>query len=442
MSIEAKSHTVAGSISATLVANIVSVGINLVVGIIIARSLGPNIKGRIDLVNSTSYLAAMIFGFSLSSGITFIVARQGVNLRRLSLEISGLALLGSLLAYIVLALVAQSPIAHAFVPKGYSFWGSVVIATITFALIIGSYWRALLLGLQQFILSAKVELVSRVLQILVTGFILLSVSEREVAALFIIGVTPLLSLLVWLGLAITIRRYFSSAVGPSVLPEIAKYSSSSYVADFVQFANYRLDVFIIAYILAASDVGLYATAVSLAQLIWLPVIALQGVLFPRLTAITDSGRQVAEAAQTMRLTLALAIIMSSGLAFLAPWFVSVMFGPKFGPVVEAVWLLLPGVTIFCLARILCSYLAAIGKPHLNLLISILGTLVTVAGDVILIPKLGINGAALVSTVSYTLSGMVALYFFRRETGLPVRQTLAVNAADLRMLTSLWRTKLA
>ena len=53
-------------------------------------------------------------------------------------------------------------------------------------------------------------------------------------------------------------------------------------------------------------------------------------------------------------------------------------------------------------------------------------------------RLGIVGAALASTCSYTLSAVLTIWLFIRETGSSVREVVMPNTSDFKLLSSLVR----
>jgi O-antigen/teichoic acid export membrane protein len=107
-----------------------------------------------------------------------------------------------------------------------------------------------------------------------------------------------------------------------------------------------------------------------------------------------------------------------------------LYGEPFRPSIAALLWLLPGVVLFTIANVLAAYIAGIGKPHLNLWVSGISLVITIALDLILIPKLNIVGASIASTVSYSVSAVMLIMFFVRETGVSLRQVLVPTSEDL------------
>ena len=120
--------------------------------------------------------------------------------------------------------------------------------------------------------------------------------------------------------------------------------------------------------------------------------------------------------------------------------IPLVYGEPFRPSVAALIWILPGIVIFSVANVLAAYIAGIGKPRLNLLVSSISLVVTIALDLALIPKFNIVGAAIASSVSYTLSAVLLIAFFSRETGASLREILLPTAEDVKMLLSVVRLR--
>ena len=77
-------------------------------------------------------------------------------------------------------------------------------------------------------------------------------------------------------------------------------------------------------------------------------------------------------------------------------------------------LLLPGVTVYAPVTIFVVYLSVRhGRPHLSLVVSVLGMIVTLVSALLLIPHYGASGAALASSLGYAVGAVLAWAFFER-----------------------------
>jgi len=73
---------------------------------------------------------------------------------------------------------------------------------------------------------------------------------------------------------------------------------------------------------------------------------------------------------------------------------------------------------------------------LNTWIAVASLVITVSLDLLLIPRMGIRGAAIASSLSYGLTAVLSLLVFVRESGLRVRDALCVRKEDGNMAMQL------
>jgi O-antigen/teichoic acid export membrane protein len=120
-----------------------------------------------------------------------------------------------------------------------------------------------------------------------------------------------------------------------------------------------------------------------------------------------------------------------------------VFGPTMMPAVHPLWLLLPGIVTLTVAKIISSYLSGIGKPIYSTYLAAGSMILTVALDLLLIPRYGISGAAAASSIVYTCTAAAAVWIFRRESGAGLLETLVVKPDDFvryrRVVDSVLRT---
>ncbi|NLT09372.1 MAG: polysaccharide biosynthesis protein [Ruminococcus sp.] len=79
-------------------------------------------------------------------------------------------------------------------------------------------------------------------------------------------------------------------------------------------------------------------------------------------------------------------------------------------------ILMPGMVCLCLSFPLFSMLQAIGRTALPLIIMVVGTAFKLAGNILLIPRIGVDGAALSTTFCYILILVLALRSYMIHSG--------------------------
>jgi O-antigen/teichoic acid export membrane protein len=100
-----------------------------------------------------------------------------------------------------------------------------------------------------------------------------------------------------------------------------------------------------------------------------------------------------------------------GLAVFGKPAIRVLFSAGFLPAYPALLILLPGVVLLGTAKILTNDIAGRGYPHYNSITSAISLIATVALDFVLVPTRGIVGAALASTLAYSLTFAVSVVFY-------------------------------
>ena len=423
--------------------NIILLPLGIATSVLIARSVGPTGKGSFDLIIATAALLTMVLGLSLPPGITYVVAQGKVSSNVLALQLVFVATLQALLALVVVGLLQLTGYSHIFLPD----WGLWIVAGLVVYVwveMLNKFWGAILTGQQQIAIVNNSELVGRLAQFLtlfvVAGALYLSHKGLSVSLLFLVTLSAniLISVLLLssLGLKFELSRDLSG------LKAAIAFALPCYAANTAQFLNYRLDVFVVGFFLGAAAVGRYTLAVSLGQLLWLMSNSVASVLLPKVAAATDVADSVRHTTRVTRLSFCATAICAVALALLASQAIPILYGEAFRPSTSALFWLLPGIVVFSVANVLAAYIAGIGKPKLNFWVSSISLVVTVALDLALIPKLNIVGASIASTVSYSVSALMLIVFFMRETGAPLRQILLPTSEDLKLLLSLARPRLS
>lgn len=408
-------------------------------GIILARALGPAGKGSYDLVIATTALLEVLLDFSLSAGVIYVVAKGDSAPGSLALRLTLIAPCQGLAAAAILLFLRHTGYSAALLPPHI---GGQAIAAVAISLIFtefSAFWRAILFGLQEIIRVNRLELISRVLflfMLVTTVGVLFAVRHQASAPVFI-WVHVALLILTSLMFLYSLYPYLSR--GKTGFRELVAFAFPCYLANFSQFLNFRLDVFMVSYFIGVEGVGLYTLAVNLAQMIWLIPQSAAKVLLPKIAASQEAASENASStAQITRITFWVSLVVALFLAIFARFFLPIVYGEAFRRSIAPFLWLLPGIVIFSTVNVLTSYIAGIGKPQVNLFISLAGLFFTLTLDFLLIPRFNIIGAAMASTVSYSISAALTLWFFRRQAGVGLRDIVLITSEDVGAIVSLLR----
>jgi O-antigen/teichoic acid export membrane protein/ubiquinone/menaquinone biosynthesis C-methylase UbiE len=195
-----------------------------------------------------------------------------------------------------------------------------------------------------------------------------------------------------------------------------RFALPAHCSTVLSYLNYRVDQFFIAAWLPPEQLGFYVIAVGLAERLWVPTGAIATALLPHLT-------NSAERDPALPAILARHVMIWVGLAcflvfVLADVMVEILYSSAFASAADALRWLLPGIFSLSVGRVLVAELLAREKPRYMVWGSGVSTLINIAGNFLLVPRMGITGSAIASSVSYSLLALVLIRYYLRETGLP------------------------
>jgi O-antigen/teichoic acid export membrane protein len=190
--------------------------------------------------------------------------------------------------------------------------------------------------------------------------------------------------------------------------------------------TYRLDQVILVTIVPPADLGLYAVAVTVALLTNPLASGLSGALFGHLRGERSPERAAARFRQSLRLTFALSAGVAGLLAVGAPLVLLTVFGAEFEPAATALRLLLPGAVAFDVQGVITTKLLSEGRPGEASRGALVGAVITVAGMATIAPRLGINGAAMVTSAAWVsqVLYLIARGALRTHPGQPAPPVVA------------------
>ena len=148
----------------------------------------------------------------------------------------------------------------------------------------------------------------------------------------------------------------------------------------------------------------------------------KGVL-PCITEAWENRNIKSLSENSMRALIASAVIAvpsAFGIAVLAPEILGFLFPKQTDETaicINALRLLMPGMVCLCVSFPLFSMLQAIGKASLPMKIMILGTVIKFVGNVVLIPLISVDGAAVSTSLCYSVILAVSLKLYIKHSGI-------------------------
>jgi O-antigen/teichoic acid export membrane protein len=190
-----------------------------------------------------------------------------------------------------------------------------------------------------------------------------------------------------------------------------RFGMRAHIGEFCRLANLRLDYLFLAVAASATQLGLYSTANNLL----FPLFSLPATVSILLIPSVARGRKSAESVshkiagirrEAIRYS-AFGLIAGLGLALVAPYLVPFLLGESYRDMVVLVWILLPGYVMLSTSTIISSGAAGLRRPWVGNLSEGTAMVITLTLLPLLLGPLGARGAALTSTIAYSVAAIVA-----------------------------------
>lgn len=215
----------------------------------------------------------------------------------------------------------------------------------------------------------------------------------------------------------------------SLFKKTATYGVKSQLGNIFQVFNYRLDMFFVNYFLGVAGVGIYSIAVGMGELLWYISTVTGTILFP----MVSNDFQKHDDQYISSVCRKTSILMASGALaiLLTGWFlIPLFFGEKFIPSVTPLAILLPGIVAIGIHKVLIFALMGKGYPQYMSYSGFITLTFTVVLDLVLIPMLGVPGAALASTLSYIICTICTSYWYMKTTQLSWAEIIIPRKEDV------------
>jgi stage V sporulation protein B len=382
--------------------------IGFVNSVMITRYLGLEGRGQYAIAMNVITILALLLGDGLYRSNTYLVS---VNAKYLSaLFTNGVLAIGGFGSLLLIVSFIWGPhIIQTALPglnMNILFWAVISMFPVIFVRSI----EGLVLGLQRyFIFNGLVVLP---LSIYLLFNIVLHFSEQYSPALLLrnyfasMGLVSILASL-WLIRNETVRFRPDRAIAKESLSNGIKAN----ISHLCLFMLFRVDIFLINYFLGTEQAGLYSIAVLISELLQKMANTSGTVLFPKV-----SGGS-AKSGQTLSIRV-LIFVLGAGLIFSLFFFlfgkalIILLFKEEFAPATPSLFYLLPGTVIMAGGKIVLFSLWGKGFPRITIIIPLAAFVLNTALNLALIPKLGIEGAAISTSMSYILFGAgLGVYFF-------------------------------
>jgi O-antigen/teichoic acid export membrane protein len=200
--------------------------------------------------------------------------------------------------------------------------------------------------------------------------------------------------------------------------------------------NYRVDIIILDKLSNSYEMGIYSKGAGFTQYLWQIPMVLSTIVFARSAVAKDDNGFSLKVAHLLRLSLLAVGMVSAFLFIFSTYVIEIMYGKDFEGSIEILRILLPGVVILTLFKVMNMDLAGKGKPWVAMKAMVPALIINIVINIIFIPKYGGLAASWSSTISYTVAGILFVYFYCLETKMSLKTMFAFNKTDFQPIVKI------
>ena len=411
MQLTANLKQIATNTSWIVLDRIIRMGIGFVVGVWVARYLGPSKYGVL------SFCIAWVSMFSVLStlGLEGVIVREMVSDKHDTPTVLGTAvtmrLFGGLLCVIaaggfylliygldnrdqllIIFILASAQVFLASEVIDYWFrsrvaWKYVFWARISAFAISASLKIVLLLtNKASVVLLASIVLVDA---ILVAGFLLFALSTQP-------------------------ERPEKWRVRLETATSLIRDSWPNFLAGIAVLVYMRIDQIMIGSILTEADIGIYSVAVKISSVWYVIPLAITQSVTPGIVKSKKANPDLYREKLTRIVSLLfwLSVLVAIPVTFVSPWLINRIYGAEYRAAGDVLRVHFWAGIFVAIGMATSQWFLAENRLKLSLYRTSLGLLVNVILNIWLIPRMGIIGAAVATVISQSVASFWSIFFFR------------------------------
>jgi O-antigen/teichoic acid export membrane protein len=409
----------------TLLTNVSVLFLGLGTSVILNRGLGPVGKGLYATLLTTSQLILMLASLGLGKSVTFYLSNEEEKPQSVFKVFLALSF-GAAVLSLCIALIVGVFCKHGDIYKGACIYYLAILSLLS---VLHSSGVGVLRGLKQFAACNGQSLITAAIFGFAAAILAAGGKLNPILAIcckafsFLAGVA-----LIWPKLK-TLGFQFRPELESAIAGKMLRYGLGYFFYALFQNLSYRFDLILVAHLTSLADAGWYSTASGLAEIVWYFPNAVGLVLFPIIAGMSNERRDQL-VCKTCRWSILIMTLGVAGLVIVAPVLIRLLYGERFLPTVSAIYSLSFGIITNGMFQILGVHLAAKQRLGTLTLITASGFAINLVFNSILIPRLGIIGAGLSSTISYSLCGFLTAWAFIKMTGRKPAELFLISRDEL------------
>ena len=302
---------------------------------------------------------------------------------------------------------------HTIVPDGYAW----LVLLMTFVYSLHEFNLNHFLGKEKVATYNWLFLIQILTQVTMMAVLIFALDLRTAKALLYSQLSgySLATLIGWILLFPTLKRENREPLKDS-LKEMLHYGAFMQLSTLVSTLNKRLSLYLLNTHCDENSIGVYASGTQVTEGVNIVGQSIGLVEFSTLSNTENKQRASQLTLRFMKLSILLTFTALLVICLLPTTFFEWVFSGEFSDIRPVILLMAPGIVFFSAHTVLANFFSGTGKPKYNLYASLIGLSITLISAFILIPTLGIRGAAITTTLTYMALFVFQWIVFHKQTG--------------------------
>jgi O-antigen/teichoic acid export membrane protein len=414
-----------------------TVVINILIGILLARYLGVDDRGAYAVVILTLTLLCLLVNFGIPDATVFLLGQKKMAIEELAISgfvynlVVGIAI--SLLAYCLLFYDQNSIV---FSTASRSAYTIVLIAVIPQSLT--TFITLFLLGLKKVIQYNKLMTFMIVTQLFcLLGAVFFSSFELENAVKAYVLACFINLLLAFYYFAGCLKSFSLIHIKKEAITAGLKYGKPFFATGLGGFALQRMNYKWLEYTHNSAAVGLYAVASSLPNFVGIIPAQLATVLYSWISNAESDEERHKIVTTVFKIAFWSCLLISALIVCFIKPIILLLYGQAYlAASIPAIILLFAAIGTG-LSGVFINYLSGIGQPKYGAYLTILDIVLLFIIGYIVIPNFGVEGAAFSSLLTNLIALIYIGFVFLRQSKLPWSSLFRLDETERQKIKLMW-----
>ncbi len=403
----------------SLFAKILSVAIGMVYTILYSRYLGSELRGVASVILNYADIIMLVLCFGIYQSYPYFKKTKSANYIQYVNNILALFLLYFAIAVIIVLY--------------FGITSQVAIVAILIPIMMATRQFYYLVMIERPKLKNLYAIILEVFDVLFVAFLLLFTEANYlICVLFLIIKNTVALIISFANLKIKPQDIRPTFKG--IMPAL-QYGIIPMITIMLMEVNYKIAIIMLEWFsIPNGEIGVYSLGIMLAQKLWIIPDALKDVLTSKLS----KGKSAEEVCRITRISLWAVVACVAVASIIGKPIIPLMFGSEYSGAYAVFLSIVIGVIGMVFYKMIYAYNVVNGRRVNNFIYLCVSCVSSVVLNCITIPRFGIRGAGLTSTISYTLCGICFLIDFCKATDTKLTNMLLIQKEDIQLFRNVLR----